>query len=396
MAVTLPRPPDFSDVRTGLPSTGGTLLAISVEQVRVRGCLLENIAGSYRLAAWLAIPRLGERHLADQVAALCRQMGSRLGRRLWDDDAHTPLLHSQDPTRHPSIAQMAVALSPLPHLRVWAVGLSDGNSLDAARLAVSGSAAQLQGVTALGIDGSAERLGQLLAQNRPDVLLVVGGYDLPEAAAPVLVLANIVAAGLQRLPKRGRPAVIFAGNQAAAAPVEQILSTVEGLTVASTPNLLPAPLLLRPGAVARALDDHYWRLCRRSDGFDLLEEWSTGPATITTLEANFARLTRTWMRLHQLSELHGLYCGERWMHVWAGEGQAGPVVQFSDPDMAQAAPPGWPLPALISGPWPERLPFPARVRWWDRVGLAPVVAALGAVGPVAMTQTLQQDLLLTL
>src|SRR5690606_38150281 len=138
-------------------------------------------------AAWLSIPRLGERHLADQVAGLCRQMGSRLGRRLWDDDAHAPLLHSQDPTRHPPIEQLVITLSPRPHLRVWTVGLSHGNSLEAARLAVSSSTAQLDGMTALGDDGNAETLTEALAQNHPDLLLVVGGYDLPDAVQPVQI-----------------------------------------------------------------------------------------------------------------------------------------------------------------------------------------------------------------
>lgn len=397
MHVTASHPPDLSEPRTGYPTgysaDGGTLLALGIELHRVRGCLLENIAGVYRLAAWQTIPRLGERHLADQVAALCRQMGSRLGRRLWDDDAHRPLLHSSDPTRHPPIEQMAFVLSPRPPLRVWVAALSRGNSLEAARLAVGGSAAQLQGMTVLGVDGNAAALAQALGQHRPDLLLLVGGYDLPDAVSPVQALAGVAAAALQQQPRRGRPAVIFAGNRFAAAAVEQTLAAVEGLTVAVAPNVLAAPLRLYPGMVAAALDEHYWRLCRRLDGFGLLGEWTANPATITTPAASFTRLIQTWMRLHQLPELHGIYCAERWMHVWAEEGRPNPLVFLTDADPAQAAPPGWPQPILISGPWPERAPLPDRVRWWDRSGLAPVVAALGASAPVAMAQTLHHDLL---
>jgi hypothetical protein len=352
---------------------------------------LENIAGVYRLATWQTIPRLGERHLADQVAALCRQMGSRLERRLWDDAAHTPLLHSPDPTRHPPIEQIALALSPRPPLHVWVAGLTEGNSLEAARLAVNGSAALLDGVTALGVDGNADTLAQVLAHHHPDLLLLVGGYDLPDAVQPVQLLARVAAHALQRQPRR--PAVLFAGNRFAASAVETTLAAVEGLTVAVAPNVLAAPLRPYPDQVAAALDEHYWRLCRRLDGFAPLSAWTASPATITTVEANFSRLVQTWMRLHQLPELHGVYCGDRRLHVWAAEGHANPIVFFTDADPVQAAPPGWPQPALISGPWPERAPFPAGVRWWDRGGLAPVVAALGAPAPAAMAQTLHHDLL---
>lgn len=392
MTVAVPRPPELGEPRPG-HTGGGTLLALSIELYRVRGCLLESIAGVYRLAAWQTIPRLGERHLADQVAALCRQMGSRLGRRLWDDDAHTPLLHSPDPTRRPPIEQLALTLSPRPPLRVWAAGLTEGNSLEAARLAVNGSAALLDGVTGLGTNGNADTLAQVLAQHQPDLLLLVGGYDLPDGIQPVQILANVAANALQRQPRRNRPAVLFAGNRYAADAAEKTLAAVEGLTVAVAPNVLAAPLRLYPGMVASALDEHYWRLCRRLDGFGLLGEWTASPATITTVEASFARLVQTWMRLHQLPELHGLYCADRWLHVWAGEGQPNPIVYFTDAGPDQTAPPDWPEPALVSGPWPERVSFPAEVRWWDRSGLAPVVAALGALAPAAMAQTLHHDLL---
>lgn len=392
MTVMASRPAELSEPRA-YPTSDGTLLAISIELHRVRGCLLENIAGVYRLAAWLTIPRLGERHLSDQVAGLCRQMGNRLGRRLWDDEAHAPLLHSDDPTRHPPIEQLVIALSPRPHLRVWALGLTHGNSLEAARLAVRGSAAQLDGVTVLGATGNAAMLAEALADYRPDVLLMVGGYDLPDAVQPVQILANVAANALGQLPRRSRPATIFAGNQFAAERVAQTLAAVGDLAVTLAPNVLAAPLYAQPDPVTRVLDDHYWRLCRKLDGFGLIGQWVTGPAVVTTVEANFVRLVQTWMRLHQLPELHGLYCGERWMHVWAGEARPAPTVFFDEPEEEQAAPPGWPAPRLISGPWPDKITFPEDVRWWDRGGLAPVIAALGPVAPAAMAQTLHHDVL---
>lgn len=396
MTTTPPRPANPPELRPLPPTASGTLLALSIELQRVRGCLLENISGVYRLAGWLAIPRLGERHLADQVAGICRQLGNRLGRKLWDDDAHAPLLRSAFPMRHPPIEQLAVTLSARPYLQVWIVGLTGSNSLEAARIGVDSSAAQLSGVTVLGVDSRAEALSQTLVEARPDVLVLAGGYDLPEATPPVQVLTTLAAGALARMPRRARPAVIYAGSQPAAAQAEATLRTVEGLNVATVPNILPAPERPRPALLGQALDEHYWRLCRRLDGFALLEEWATSPARMTTVEANFVRLVRTWRTLHALPSLCGLYCGERWVHVWSVANHPVPAVVYAEPDPAQTVLPGWPAPQLLSGPWPDRTPLPDEVRWWDRSGLAPVVAALGPVAPGAMYSALSHDLLLHL
>ena len=98
------------------------------------------------------------------------------------------------------------------------------------------------------------------------------------------------------------------------------------------------------------------------------------------------------MALHNQAELYGLYCGERWMHVWASEAQAEVAIVYSDSDPVPLH--GWPPLGIVSGPWLERVALPATVRWWDRSGLAPVVAALGPVAPAATFQALSQDLLL--
>ncbi len=103
------------------------------------------------------------------------------------------------------------------------------------------------------------------------------------------------------------------------------------------------------------------------------------------------------MALHNQADLYGLYCsGERWLHVWASEAQTEVAIAYSDPDPIHAFPSAWPALGLVSGTWPERVALPSSVRWWDRSGLAPVVAALGPVAPASTYQALSQDLLLPL
>jgi hypothetical protein len=372
-----------------------SLLALAIDKRYGRACLLENIRGVYRLAAWITSARQGERHLGDQVANLCRQLGGRLGRRLWDDRNHMPLLTSSDPTRYPPLAQLALTLSPRPPLRVWIAGLTPAYSIEAARLAVMGSAAQVVGQSYLTVDTHVEQLSHTMLQRYPDVVVIVGGYDTQSITThrPLHLLSSLMAGALRRIPRRSRPALFYAGNQWAVPEVETIFHGIEA-HVTLVPNVMPTPALVRQDALAYALDEQYWQLCRRLDGFSLLERWHTSPVSMTTIEANFVRLVQTWMALHNQAELYGLYCGERWLHVWASEAQEEVAVAYSAPESAQSLPPGWPALGLVSGPWPERSPLPASVRWWDRSGFAPVVGALGPVAPGSIYQTLSQDLLL--
>lgn len=391
-----PLRPDLLSQPPLLTPESSSLLAVALDSRFGRACLLENMQGVYRLAAWLTIPRQGEHHLGDQVANLCRQLGNRLGRRLWDERNHIPLLTSSDPTRHPPLAQLALTISPRPPLRVWIAGLTPTYSIEAGRLVVMGGAAQVVGQSYLAVDTNVEQLSQMLLQQQPDVMVLVGGYDTqsPTTHRPLHLLSNFVAGALQRLPRRIRPAIFYAGNQWAAAEAQQILQST-GAPVTVVANVMPSAALVRQDALAQALDEQYWQLCRRMNGFSLLERWHTSPAAMTTIEANFIRLVQTWMALHNLAELYGLYCGERWLHVWASEAQTEVAVAYSDPEPAQIVPPAWPALGLVSGPWPEqRMALPASVRWWDRSGLAPVAGALAPVAPASIYQTLSQDLLL--
>jgi hypothetical protein len=378
-----------------LAPESNTLLALSIDKSYGRACLLEPIRGSYRLAAWITVLRQGERHLGNQVANVCRQLGDRLGRRLWDERRQVPLLTSGDATRHPPLAQLALTISPRPPLRVWIAGVTPTYSIEAGHLASAGSAAQVIGHSFLTVESNAEQLSQTLLQARPDAIVVVGGYDTQALSThrPLHILSSLVASAVRRIPRRTRPTLFYAGNHWAAPEVETILQSTDAFA-ATVPNVMPSPPLVRQDALAHAFNEHYWELCRRMDGFALLERWHTSPVAITTIEANFVRLVQTWMALHNQTELYGIYCGERWLHAWANEAQAEVALAYTELDPAQPLLPGWPAPALVSGTWPERVALPPSVRWLDRSGLAPVVAALAPVAPAATYQALSQDLLL--
>lgn len=377
-------------------------MAVALERGQTRLCLLENIRGSYRVAAWLTVPRRGERHLGEQLAAGCRRLGRLLGRRLWDEDAHAPFLTSADPIRRPPLEHLALTLSPLPPLRVWLAGLSEGFSLAALRQAASACPVEVVGTTTLSVQTQADlaggaQLGRALRTLRPDVVVLAGGYDQEDELGrqPVHVLGVLLGNALLTLTPATRPLVIFAGNRFAA-PELQSLMQQAGLSMVVVPNVMPAPGVIRQAPLARGLDEYAAHLTKRLDGYRLLEQWHTGATAPLSVEANFVRLVEAWRQLQNLPDLHAVYSGERRLHVWSAEGRDGVVTLSVAADDTTICPDGWPPPQLISGDWPagaDPLTPTQPAIWWDRHGLAPLVAALGAVAPVAVYQTLIHDIL---
>jgi len=375
--------------------TTGSLLALSVELAVTRACLLEPVAGQYRLAGWLSVERNPDLDLVQQLADTCRRLGGRLGRRLWDEERDEPLLQREDPLRFPPLEQVAVIASPRPHLRVWLAGLTQGASLMAAQQALAAGPAQVLGTSCLTVELSSGQLANQLIDAQPEALVIVGGYDNPDPAAqqPILLLCKLVGQAIARLPRAQQPTLFYAGNRWAAAAAEILLRNGESaLPLTMLGNLQPAPNLVNGAELAVAMGYHFWRLCERAPAFGSVRRWVTGPGQISNLETSFAQLTLAWMAHQGLPVLHALYCADAWwLHVWATTEQNGVRMRFVQP---QTRPPdlaGWPPLQLVSGDWPQRFwPVPAR-HWWDRFSVAPLVAAIGQVAPLAMVQTLSLD-----
>ncbi|MCX6044272.1 MAG: glutamate mutase L [Chloroflexi bacterium] len=378
------------------PGTG-SLFALSVEAKLTRACLLENVDGQYRLASWLSIQRTPGEEMTEQVANTCRRLGARLNRRLWDEGRDEPLLQSEDPVRFPVLEQIAVTASPRAHVRVWVAGLSHSLSLTAARQAVGSGPTQWIGCTQLTVDINSGQLATELNEAHPEALVIVGGYDdpTPDAQRSILLLCKALGQALARIPPAQRPAIFYAGNRWAAAAAENLLRSGEGhIQLQVLANVQPAPDQVHQAELAVALGYHYWRLCERTPDFVKLSRWVTSPGQITNLESSFAQLTQAWMTYQQLPELHTLYCAEDWwLHVWASQALNGVRMRFVQPKTRPPDLADWPPLQLVSGEWPVRLwPLPA-VAWCDHGCLAPLLAGIGQVAPLAMLQVLTLDLL---
>lgn len=402
----------------------GSLLAFGIALERITLCLLENISGHYRLAAWESAMREAGIPPSHYCATLGQRLGERLGRTLWDTPTNGPFLTSAEPIRQPPIDYVTIGMSPRPRMRVWLVGLTDGGSLAAARRALVSAPLQLVGVTTLTPHLTSTHLMTELSEAQPEALVLVGGYDsaAPTAQQWILHLGRLVTQALERLSPGQRPAVFYAGNRWCAEAVEASLRQMNGpIQVTTLANVLPAPDQAQPAALGVALSAAYWRLCQQMPGIHQLQQWVTAPGRIMNLESAFAQMVQVWMEYHQLPTLHGLYCvaaptglargqgtsgppsvstptrpgaqQDWWLHVWADRAAQGVQLRFVKPGTRPAELAHWPPLQVVSGDWPMELWPPPNRCWWDRQGLAPVITTLGQVAPTAMVQCLEQDVL---
>jgi hypothetical protein len=211
----------------------------------------------------------------------------------------------------------------------------------------------------------------------------------------LLDLCRLFGQALARMAPSQRPGVIYAGNRWPAAKAAELLQiSGSSSNVEVVENVLPLPGVLQGAPLAQAVNFFYWRLSRRTPGFKEMSRWVTSPGHIVSLESSFAQLTQLWLELHGLPVLHGLYCaGAWWLHVCARAGQNGLQLRFVEPRTRSREMADWPPVQLICGEGPGELWPVAERHWWDRTGMAPVVAAIGQVAPQAMIQVLRADLL---
>jgi hypothetical protein len=372
----------------------GSLLAIGVEQQGVRLCLLEPVGRQQRLAAWLGLQQDGSLELPQLIANACRRLSQRLGRTLWHERKQEPFLDSENAVRVPPLAHVSIGLSARPPLRVWLCAVSPTLSLAALEAAVQAAPVQVVGRTALNAALSGGSLAAALKRAEPEVLILAGGFDDPTPAAQhaLLLLCQFVAEALGKLAADDRPVIFFAGNRFAVDAVTSRFAPLE-TTLTSLGNVCPAPNIIRTRELALLLTYFDWRLTERMDGYSRLSRWATSPGQVSSLTNNFAQLTRIWLEQEQLPTLHGLYTTPSWrLHVLAGQGRDEVTLVYESHNTDASPVHGWPDVGLVCGPWPRSLSKPAQRCWWDREGLAPIIAGLGQVAPLAMMQVLETDI----
>lgn len=377
----------------------GSLLVIGTDVANIHLCLLESISGIYRLVYWQEADREPGRRTVQQIRDLCQAAENSLGRRVWNAETETPYHQSEDPLRFPPISHIFVASSPWPRLRVFLAGISRSYSLHAAHLAVQSSPAQIEQEVTLQKNMSGTALHELLSTGLPDVLILTGGFDVPDPLAyrPIVKMSTLLSEAMAQMAPVQRPTLLYSGNRWATPEIKAIFDEGELLpTVEILPNVQPHTQRTSPVSLIYGLTVEHWRRCRRTSEYREMSRWVQEPAQLASLESNFARLTQAWMRYQQLAELHGLYQGpDWWMHVRARKATDTVEIAFSVPNEPTSLINSWPNPQLISGPWPLEVWVQPEISWCDRLGLAPMIAAVGHSYPRAMLQVLETDIFRT-
>lgn len=378
------------------PRLGGTILTIGIEQEGVRVGLIEPVSGQHRLVGWLGLQNDQGLEVAPLIAQAVGRLGMRLGRRLWDAERHEPFQVSEDPLRYPPLDAIVVAMMPRPRLRVWLAGLSQSYTLAALRQALAAAPVEIVGMSTLEDALVTSELTTAWSSGRPEALIVAGGFDEEASAAqqPLRTLCQQIGQAVSQLPAEGRPALFFAGNRFVAPAAAELLrgaAALPSLTVVM--NVQPAPGWVRQTPLVTALSFLYWQLSERTVGASRISRWVTPPSQLSSLVTNFAQLVRIWLEQHQLAEVHARYATKAWAcHVWARLGDERLQLCYVEPNRLPEALAHWPPLQLVSGDWPAWLPatVPAQ-QWWDRQALAPLIATVGQVAPLAMLQVLTHD-----
>lgn len=384
-----------------LPNTQSTsVLALGANPGSASVGLVEPVAGNYRLIAWESTTLVDSKNGVSLLGALqsaTQTLGERLGRALWDESQNRPRLTTTYPALQLALGQVVAAVDPLPPLRVWIGGLTGHESLAAAQSALESTVCRTVAVYRFGMGAGPERLAADLTDLRPDLAVVVGGYDhpAPSARSAVLELCSELAQAVNALPASSRPAVYFAGNRWAAADALALWSDLPGgLAADAVENAAPAPGVYRATSLSVAASRLYWRRCRATPVVQGISHWITPPSEVRSISWCFAQAVRLWRQVHSLPALHGLFCaGPLWIHVCAVEGEEGVRLRFVPAGTRPAALNEWPPLRMVSGPWPDGLWRRRPGQWWDPTGLTPMVANVGQIDPLIAYQALAQDLL---
>jgi hypothetical protein len=385
--------PDIADAGT----SAQRMLALSAEVAGTRACLIEPVGGVHRLVGWLNLARSGEVMMPMQVAETCRRLGQRMGCALWDEELNMPFMRSINPVRFPPVQLASTTISARGPVRVFLGVLTADLSGAATRAAVAASPATIVGEVVYDIELDATAVATMIANSQADVIVIAGGYDRAagDALSAMQALVRTLAQALSRLPRSARPVLIYAGSVQLAERTPLLVRAVDAtLAIEVVENVLPIPDMVHRAALARVLGYQYWRLTQRIIGFKEMARWATSPGQPITVETSFVQMMQAWAFHQSLPYLHGLYCSPLWwLHVWTGSARQGAQLLFTDPGSRPESLDHWPPLALVSGDWPTDFwPRPANA-WWDKRGLAPVVAALGQVAPHAMMDVLENDLL---
>lgn len=265
-----------------------SMLAIDVGEVNTRAMLFDLVEGRYRFLAIgsaQTTAKAPHNHIGEGIRRAIANL---------EDISERVLINENDRLISPGRVDgsgtdsFVATMSAGPPLKVIAVGLLEDVSLESAKRLASSIYSQVVGLLGLNDPKKPEeRLDEIL-KHRPDVIAIAGGIE-NGATNSVIRLVDSVGLACSLIPKEQRPEILYMGNQALLAEVEDRLGTLT--KVYNSPNVRPS-LEVEHLSPAQSKIVEIYRSIRSRDipGVSELDEW-TGKNLIPTSTA-FGRIIR--------------------------------------------------------------------------------------------------------
>lgn len=287
-----------------LEAQAKNILAVDCGSVNTTAILIDQVEGSYRLAAtgqtasthippWQDVTR--------GIVEACRQIEKTMERSLLAPGGWpiTPQASSQKGVD----LFMAVSSAGMP-LQLVLAGLIQEITLNSARRAAATTYTSIAAI--LDVAAGPETRIQATQKAQPDAILLVGGTD-GGATQPVLEMAAVLAMAIQALRNTARPYVLYAGNNDLQDQISSILSPVT--TFKTIDNIRPTLELENLAPAQKELENQYInRKMPQLPGFQKLGNWSKYP--ITAASKSFEKVIG-YLGQQQKLNIIGLNLGSR-------------------------------------------------------------------------------------
>jgi hypothetical protein len=264
------------------PLDADSLLLINVGTSHTRASLIDIVERQYRMVATAEYSTTanapysdvgeGVRFALDQLAAL-------VGCEFFDETGQLIVPSRGSGT---GVDSVVLTLSLQADVRVALVGLLPDISLRSVRKLTDSAPVRTVAEISLGDRRSDEGRMDALCQAKPDLILVAGGSE-GGASEAVLRLMEVVGLSIYMMPADAKPQVLFMGNSAVAAKVQDLLKACQ-CTVSTARNIRPSLDTedLDPGRVA--LNEMTAQILRaRLGGIEGLLSWTGGVVTPSPL-----------------------------------------------------------------------------------------------------------------
>ncbi len=213
-----------------------SLLAIDIGSIHTRALLFDVVDGQYRFigasrsASTLQAPFFDISEGIHQALVNLQEITARL----FLEESRLVLPGRRDGV---GVDQLVLSYSAGPAIKTVIMGLLEDVSLESARRLAEST--HLQVVDAIGMNDrrKAEMQIDALIQAEPDLMIIAGGTDRG-ATRSLARIVDLVALALQIVQREKRPEIIFAGNQALAKQIRDVLNRYTDVLLA--PNIRPA------------------------------------------------------------------------------------------------------------------------------------------------------------